>query len=364
MLRTTRISHHFLPLSERNPVSALTSLLKKFACALLTGGMLLAVSGAAHAEKKRCLSECTPRIGIVSAFGAEADILLEQTQKKRDWRINGNRFTTGVLRGNPVVIVLSGVSMVNATMATQLMLDHFHVERLLMSGIAGGVNPANHVGDVVVPESWAMPMEVYWNGDGSLPAACGKAGDTGNVGCLGLKLATENGKARPDYQFDTPGGKVSSGLFMRDSFVMNAANAPQGEFRFEFQADAQMLAVARTLQPALATCGPKNPALCVAVQPTLKVGGRGISGTAFLANAGYRTYLYDTLQAQLVDMETAAFAQVAYANGVPFIAFRSVSDLAGGNDFKDVGAFFGSGLAETNEANVTLAFLEAWKRRR
>ncbi|WP_157137887.1 5'-methylthioadenosine/S-adenosylhomocysteine nucleosidase [Herbaspirillum lusitanum] len=336
----------------------LSSLLNKLSCALLALAAVF-ISTTAHAEQKRCLSECKPRIGIVSAFGAEADILLEQTQRKHDWRINGNRFTTGVLRGNPVVIVLSGVSMVNAAMVTQLMLDHFHIERLLMSGIAGGVNPANHVGDVVVPESWAMPMEVYWNGDGSLPAACGEAGD---VSCLGLKLATENGKARSDFQFDAPGGKVSSGLFMRDSFVMNAANAPQGEFRFEFQADAQMLAVARDLKPVLATCGPKNPALCVAVQPALIVGGRGISGSAFLANAGYRSYLYDTLQAQLVDMETAAFAQVAYANGVPFIAFRSVSDLAGGNDFKDVGAFFGSGLAETNEASVTLAFLEAWGR--
>jgi adenosylhomocysteine nucleosidase len=339
-----------------------SSLSNKLACALLALAALF-ISNAAHAEPKRCLSECKPRIGIVSAFGAEADILLEQTERKRDWRINGNRFTTGVLRGNPVVIVLSGVSVINATMVTQLMLDHFHVERLLMSGIAGGVNPANHVGDVVAPESWAMPMEVYWNGDASLPAACGNAGDAGNVGCLGLRLATENGKARPDFQFDAPGGKISSGMFMRDSFVMNAANAPQGEFRFEFQADAQMLALARTLRPELASCGPKNTALCVSTQPTLKVGGRGVSGTAFLANAGYRTYLHDTLQAQLVDMETAAFAQVAYANGVPFIAFRSVSDLAGGNDFKDVGAFFGSGLAETNEAMVTLAFLEAWKKR-
>ena len=321
----------------------------------------LSISTTARAEQKRCLTECRPRIGIVSAFGAEADILLEQTRKKHDWRINGNRFTTGVLRGNPVVIVLSGVSMVNAAMVTQLMLDHFRVERLLMSGIAGGVDPANHVGDVIVPESWAMPMEVYWNGDGSLPAACGIAGD---VSCLGLKLATENGKVRPDFQVDAPGGKVSSGIFMRDSFVMNAANSPRGEFRFAFQADPQMLALARTLQPLLATCGPKNPALCVAVQPALKVGGRGVSGSAFLANAGYRAYLYDTLQAQLVDMETAAFAQVAYANGIPFIAFRSVSDLAGGNDAEDVGAFFGSGLAEANEAKVTLAFLAAWKRRR
>ncbi|WP_240950698.1 5'-methylthioadenosine/S-adenosylhomocysteine nucleosidase [Collimonas pratensis] len=343
------------------PVSKpLFKTLHRSASALLLGAALSSAAAAAPAADKHCLSDCKPRIGIVSAFGAEADILLEQTQKKRDWKINGNRFTTGELRGNPVVIVLSGVSVVNATMVTQLMMDHFHVERLLMSGIAGGVNPDNHVGDVIVPESWAMPMEVYWNGDGSLPAPCGTAGD---VGCLGVRLATENGKPRPDFKIATPQGPVSSGLFMRENFVMNAGNAPQGEFRFDFQADAEMLALARTLKPALAKCGPKNPALCVSVQPELRVGGRGVSGSAFLANPGYRAYLYENLQAQVVDMETAAFAQVAYANRVPFIAFRSLSDLAGGNDFKDVGAFFGSGLAETNEASVTLAFLEAWSRR-
>jgi len=62
-------------------------------------------------------------------------------------------------------------------------------------------------------------------------------------------------------------------------------------------------------------------------------------------------------------METAAFAHVAYANQIPFIAFRSLSDLAGAHDFTDVGAFFGSGLAESNEARVTLSFLDAWAKK-
>lgn len=322
----------------------------------LLGIMLGSTSATA---KARCLSDCTTRIGIVSAFGAEADLLLEQTRHKRNWRINGNRFTTGILRGNQVVIVLSGVSLVNATMLTQLMLDHFRIERLLVSGIAGGVSPDNHVGDVVVPERWALPMEVYWHGNGNVPAPCGAA--VGDVTCLGLKLAQRNGQVLPEFKSDN--GNVSSGLFMRDNFVMNDKNAPQGEFRFDFEVDPAMLALARTLQPALAQCGPKDPGLCVATQPALKVGGTGVSGSAFLANADYRRYLSDTLQAQLVDMETAALAQVAYANQVPFIAFRSVSDLAGGNDVKDVGAFFGSGLAEANEASVTLAFLQAWHQR-
>ena len=330
---------------------------------------------AAASKDKGCLSDCTPRIGIVSAFGQEADILVAQTRKPRTWTLNGNRFTTGTLRGNPVVIVLSGVSMINSTMVTQLMIDHFKVTRLIMSGISGGVDPAHHVGDVIIPDRWAMPMEIFLNGDTTLPAACGKPAD---VSCLGLHLAGEDGKQYPPFSFaggaSAPAGAHPGGLFIRDNFVMTAANAPQGEFRFDYPVDAAMLAVAREIRPVLARCGPKavkapgaepDPALCVKTAPQVLVGGRGVSGSAFLANAPYRRYLFEHLQAQVFEMETAALAHVAYANGIPYIAFRSLSDLAGAQEFDaDAVALFSSGLAETNEAAVTLAFLDGWHRRR
>ena len=325
----------------------------------------------AFAARPACLTECTPRIGIVSAFGQEADILVGQTRSPRTWTINGNRFTTGVLRGVPVVIVLSGVSMINSTMVTQLMVDHFKVQRLVMSGIAGGVNPAHHVGDVIVPDRWAMPLEVFWNRDAALPAACGQAAD---VSCLGLKLASADGRPLPPFSLATAAGVVPTGLFMRENFVMTAANAPAGEFRFDYPVDAAMLAVAREIRPALARCGPKavkstgaepDPALCVKTTPQVIVGGRGVSGTAFLANPQYRAYLFEQLHAETFEMETAALAHVAYANAIPYIAFRSLSDLAGAEEFNaDAVALFASGLAETNEAAVTLAFLEGWRRRR
>jgi len=310
---------------------------------LVLAATLLSLPAWAERPSRRCLSDCTPRIGIVSAFGAEADILLAQTTAKRSWAINGKRYTTGTLRGNRVVIVLSGVSMINATLVTQQLIDHFRIERLVMSGIAGGINPAHHVGDVTVPDRWAMPMEVYWNADGQTPAPCGAAGE---VGCLGLKLA-----AQPPFR----------GWFMRENHVLSSSNAPQGEFRFDYPVDAEMLQIVRQLAPPLARCGPRGA--CVSEQPRLVIGGRGVSGTAFLANPEYRSYLFSALQAETVDMETAALAHVALSNGVPYIAFRSLSDLAGATEFNaDVGALFSSGLAEANEAAVTLAFLEAWKK--
>lgn len=330
-------------------------------------GLLSALGMAQAAPRAQtCLSECTPRIGIVAAFGAEADLLRTRLQQARTWTIHGHLVHTGVLAGHRVALTLSGVSLVNASLSTQLLLDHFHIERLLMSGIAGGLSPEGQVGDVVVPDRWALPLELYWAPDTQVPAPCGPAGD---LACLGLQAAQTAGRPLPPFVVSAPGAPPA-GLFMRSTQVLNAANAPTGDFRFDHPVDAAMLATARQLQPALQRCGPRaqradgstDAAGCVQQMPRLRVGGRGLSAPVFLANPAYRRYLHEHLQAQVFDMETAALAQVAAVNQVPYLAFRSLSDLAGAEGFNaDVGALFGSGLAEANEAAVTLAFLQAWR---
>jgi adenosylhomocysteine nucleosidase len=89
-------------------------------------------------------------------------------------------------------------------------------------------------------------------------------------------------------------------------------------------------------------------------------GGNGVSGSAFVDNAALREYTFKTFQANVLDMETAAIAHVAYANGVPYIAFRSLSDLAGGGDGEnEMGTFLK--IAADNSARVLLAFLAAWR---
>ena len=61
-------------------------------------------------------------------------------------------------------------------------------------------------------------------------------------------------------------------------------------------------------------------------------------------------------------MESAAVAHVAYVNGVPFIAFRSLSDLAGGGPGEnELPTFFR--LAADNSAATVIAYLEEWAER-
>jgi adenosylhomocysteine nucleosidase len=88
------------------------------------------------------------------------------------------------------------------------------------------------------------------------------------------------------------------------------------------------------------------------------VGGNGVSGQSFVDNAQFRTWAYQTFHARVLDMESAAVAQVAYANGAPFIAFRSLSDLAGGDPGKNQARIFFQ-LASDNSAAVVRAFIAA-----
>ena len=88
------------------------------------------------------------------------------------------------------------------------------------------------------------------------------------------------------------------------------------------------------------------------------VGGNGVSGQAFVDNAALRAWAYTTFQAKVLDMESAAVAQVAFVNGVPFIAFRSLSDLAGGDPGANQARTFFQ-LASDNSAAVVRAFVAA-----
>lgn len=274
----------------------------------------------------------TPRIAVISAFAPELTVLLPQVQNPVKHRANGVEFTTGTLSGKPVVVFLSGISMTNAAMNTQLALDRFNVSHIVFSGIAGGVNPGLHIGDVTVPAQWGQYME--W-----LMAREDKPGQYSAPAWIKSELTM------PAFGMMHP----------RPVEVRSTAGNAK---KFWFAADPQMLAVARNLQNvALEHC---HASTCLKQVPKLVVGGNGVSGQAFVDNRAFREYAFKTFEANVLDMETAATAMVAHSNGVPYIAFRSLSDLAGGGEGEnEMGTFMG--IAAANSAKVLQAFLTAWK---
>jgi len=276
----------------------------------------------------------TPRIAVISAFAPELALLESKVVDAKKQTINGVEFTTGTLQGKPVVLLLSGMSMVNASMNTQLVIDRFKVSHIVFSGIAGGVNPALKVGDVVVAQRWGEYLEAVMGRE----VAPGRFVPPGFMPTL----------KKPGY-----------GMIIPAPVGVRSAKSDKEESKFWFEVDAKMFDVARRSAETarLERCDEEKH--CLSHQPRVVVGGHGVSGQAFVDNAAFREYTFNTFAASVLDMETAATAHVAYANGVPYIAFRSLSDLAGGGEGEnEIGTFFK--LAADNSAKVLLAFLAAW----
>ncbi|MFK4998928.1 5'-methylthioadenosine/adenosylhomocysteine nucleosidase [Bacillus sp. N9] len=59
-------------------------------------------------------------------------------------------FYKGTLDGENIVLVRSGVGKVNAAACAQVLVDHFGVDYLINSGVAGGLSPDVTVGDIVI----------------------------------------------------------------------------------------------------------------------------------------------------------------------------------------------------------------------
>lgn len=293
--------------------------------AALTAALLAAAPAWAHT-----LDE-VPRLAVMSAFAPEWEVLRDSLEQPEEHRENGTLFVTGLLQGRPVVLALSGISMVNAAMTTQMMLDRFDVEGIVFSGIAGGVDPELTIGDVVVPEQWGPYLDAAFARE------------------------TEGGFALPPWMSSD---FAPFGMIHTTGVTVLREGLAEPEPRFWFPVHGPWLEVAREVaaEAALEDCGPEGA--CLSDAPEVVVGGNGVSGSVFVDNAAFREHVFDTFGARVLDMESAAVAQVAYSNGVPFIAFRSLSDLAGGGEAENEMPVF-MGLAAGNAAEVVRAFVAA-----
>jgi adenosylhomocysteine nucleosidase len=270
-----------------------------------------------------------PRIAVASAFEPEWAVLKSEIKDGTEHMVNGRSFITGKLAGRDVVLFLSGISMVNAAMNTQIALDRFSLKAIVFSGIAGGVDPALNIGDVVIADQWGQYLETVFARETPQGFAIPPWMEKGHFANYGMMFPRPVGVTRKD-------GTLES--------------------RFWFVSDPQLLAIARKVAGAIDLAECADEKTCLSHKPKIIVGGNGVSSQAFVDNAKFREYVSATFHAKVLDMESAAVAHVAYANGVPFLVVRSLSDLAGGgNGANEIMTFLA--LASKNSAAVVKAIL-------
>ena len=296
-----------------------------FMNAVFVAVMMFSVSAAGLASP----ADDVRRTAIVSAFAPEIAILNAELADSSVQIVNGVEFSTGQIEGQNVVLFLSGISVVNAAMTVQLALDHFAIERIIFSGIAGGVDPSLNIGDVVIADRWGQYLET-------------------------LFAREVDGDWAPIPFFEYP--YENFGMMFPRSVTVLRKGAAEPETRFWFPVDEGLLAIARNIADdiALDRCTPDND--CIDETPKVVVGGSGVSGGAFIDNSDFRSYAFETFGARALDMESAAIAHVAYANQVPYLAVRSLSDLAGGGAGENQIERF-LGLAAGNSTSVVKALL-------
>lgn len=261
--------------------------------------VIICAALAAIASTPGCQETATPvetpsYLVVMSAFPPELTRLLGEADVYDTLSVGEATCYVGTLAGNDVIFLLSGIGLESAAATTRAVLDTFEASGLVFSGIAGGINPGLNIGDVTIPARWGHADGDLEPGDGS----------------------------------------------------------------FWVPVDAFMLATAESIAGSVALSDSTPEGIRLEHEPQIVAGGNGVSNSFFVDDPEYRMWLWTTFEANAVDMETAAVARVAADEGVPYIAFRSLSDLAGGGPgANEVETFFQ--LAADNAAAVVLAFLEA-----
>lgn len=300
--------------AHRGPLRSLVAACAMFFCACGTDG------GGNSGEPT-----ASPLLAVLGAFPAELAALLERATVADTITIDGRTFRSGQLGGARVILAMTGIGLVNATATTRALLEHFEVAGVVVSGVAG--SPLR-IGDVTVPETWAL---AGGEAHAAHPAWIELASQISSSGSVSLERCTE----RPD----TPLGEQAC-LLHEPAVVVGGSGEssdPFGGSPFPCQPGGGEVfgCDVESSVSALAAVGGDSPTETFAVRaPEVPVA---------------------------VDMETAAIAAEAAARGIPFIAFRAVSD--GEGDPLDLPGFPAQffayyRLASSNAAATATAFLE------
>lgn len=89
-------------------------------------------------------------IGVIGAMEEEVASLKQKLEIVTTKSVAGLSYCVGKYGKNQVVLVKSGIGKVNAAICTQAMIDHFGVDYVINTGVAGAVSTDLKIGDILI----------------------------------------------------------------------------------------------------------------------------------------------------------------------------------------------------------------------
>jgi len=212
---------------------------------------------------------------IVGGIRQEVKVFADQLTGLTEIVIHGLPCYRGILGEHTCVLAEMGMGKVNAAMTTTLLLTALQPRLVICAGGGGGLNPALKWGDTVIVEK---------------------------------VIHHDYGAMRPAGMTRWP--------------TVNPINREENPLYLPTDTNFTALAV-KTAQhivlPKIQTrLGERSPRVLV---------GTLASGDVFVTDAETLSDLWQTLQADLIDMEGATVVQVARQLGVATVIIRSISDI-------------------------------------
>jgi adenosylhomocysteine nucleosidase len=242
--------------------------------------------------------------GILVAIDTESQLLEESILDEKEEQIATLKFITGQIKGKPIVLARTGVGKVNAAMVTTLLICNFKPDHVIFTGVAGGINPELKTGDIVLAEKTVQHD-------------------------LGRQMADKF----TNISVPNPiSGKKNPIYFPADDRLLRLAEKTC--YNIEFT-EMDIGGYSRT---------PKV------------IKGLVVTGDTAIISSSRKKQLRDSLQADAVEMEGAAVAQICHQFDIPCLVIRSISDSADENAQKDFNEF--CKIAARNSARIVVDMIE------
>lgn len=181
-------------------------------------------------------------LGIIGAMDEEVSKLKEIMEDVEIRQKASMDFYKGKMCGKDVVVVRSGIGKVNAGICTQILVDEYGVDAVINTGIAGSLNAAIDIGDIVLSTD-ALQHDMDATGFGYEPGIIPRMETSTFVADEKLrKLAKEScEKVNPDIKVFE--GRIVSG----DQFISDKQKKDYIEKNFKgFCTEMEGAAIAQT----------------------------------------------------------------------------------------------------------------------